>query len=134
MPDELPLVLVDPVLVGRALRQIVDNAAKYSSPASTITVSAEHVGTRVAICVRDEGVGITADEAERLFERFYRSPRHQAVAAGSGLGLWIARSFVAACGGELSIESNGRDQGTIVTIYLPAPSVVERGSQDNGDE
>lgn len=133
VPDELPLVYVDPALIGQALRQIVDNAAKYSPPHSTITITAHARNDRLAISVRDKGMGVTADEKERLFERFYRSPRHKAAQPGSGLGLWIARAFVAVSGGQLSIESGGRDRGTTVTLDLPAPR-IRPFTRDDGDE
>jgi two-component system sensor histidine kinase KdpD len=132
--DDLPLVHVDPVLIGRALRQIIDNAVKYSPAGSAITIDAEDLGGRLAIRVHDMGMGLTAEEKARLFERFYRSPRHQAAAPGSGLGLWIARAFLRSGNGQLVVESAGRDQGTTVALYLPAPSAPGRGTQDDSDE
>jgi len=121
LPEELPLVYVDPMLVTQALRQIVDNAAKYSPAGSTIRIGAREAGEHVVVDVRDEGMGVTDEEKERLFERFYRSPRHSAAQPGSGLGLWIAQAFVRAIGGQLTIDSGGRDRGTTVTVRLPAP-------------
>jgi two-component system sensor histidine kinase KdpD len=134
VPDDLPLVYIDPALIKRALRQIVDNAVKYSPLDSTIVVGAWHLGDRIAVFVRDEGMGVTVEEKERLFERFYRSPRHAAAQTGSGLGLWIARAFVAASGGQLSIESGGRDQGTTVILQLPVPKMARRDAHDDSDE
>jgi two-component system sensor histidine kinase KdpD len=105
LPDDLPLVRVDPVLVVQALRQIIDNAAKYSPAGSAIAVAATEEGDGVAVRVADEGAGLTEEDKSRLFERFYRSSRHQATVPGSGLGLSIARAFIGASGGRLTVES-----------------------------
>jgi signal transduction histidine kinase len=58
-----------------------------------------------------------------VFERFYRGPRSGATTTGSGLGLWIAQAFVAACGGKLEAASPGAEQGAIITMLLPAPTI-----------
>jgi two-component system sensor histidine kinase KdpD len=104
LSDELPLLHIDPILVQQAIGLIIDNALKYSPTASAIVIDAQDDGSRITLRVRDDGVGITAEERERLFERFYRSPRHQRSTAGSGLGLWIARAFIAANDGRLEID------------------------------
>jgi signal transduction histidine kinase len=78
----------------------------------------------VVICVHDEGIGLTSQEKSRIFERFYRGPRHQGTVAGSGLGLWIARAFVTASGGRLCVDSAGPGKGTVVTVSLPAPGAL----------
>src|SRR5262249_29247579 len=67
VPSDLPLIHVDPVLVQQALVQIFDNAAKYSPPDSTITVTARSGGERMQISVADEGVGVTADEKAKIW-------------------------------------------------------------------
>ncbi len=134
MSDELPLVRTDPVLVEQALRQIIGNAVKYSPPNSKISVMASEEEGHVAIRVIDNGMGFTAQEKPNLFERFYRSPRHQGVAPGFGLGLWIARAFVDVCGGELSVESEGPGRGTTATIRLPAPAVAAHEANEDEHE
>jgi two-component system sensor histidine kinase KdpD len=130
LSDELPLLHIDPILVQQALRLIIDNAVKYSSTESAISVEAEDDGSRILLRVRDHGMGITAEERERLFERFYRGPRHQRLVAGSGLGLWIARAFLVANEGQLEVESAGTDKGTTVTVYLPIRPCPEREARD----
>jgi two-component system sensor histidine kinase KdpD len=130
----LPLVRVDPVLIEQALRQVIDNAAKYSAAGSTITVSASAGPGTVEFAVTDQGVGLTAEERARLFERFYRGPRHQAAVKGSGLGLWIARAFVVACGGQVTAASAGAGRGTTITLSLPAPADAGADPTENGDE
>jgi two-component system sensor histidine kinase KdpD len=134
LEDDLPLVHVDAVLIVQALRQIIDNAAKYSPAGSRITIGARGVGGRVAIRVEDRGMGLTAEEKARLFQRFHRNPRHRATAAGSGLGLWIARAFVVVSGGTLSIDSLGPGEGATVTMELPAPPYAGSDAEDPGDD
>jgi two-component system sensor histidine kinase KdpD len=120
VPAELPFIHVDPVLLEQALGQVIDNAAKYSPAGSTITIAAKTEGAAVVLSVKDEGVGLVGEERTRLWERFFRGERHASNVPGSGLGLWIARAFVTANGGEIEAFSEGADRGTIVSIRLPA--------------
>jgi two-component system sensor histidine kinase KdpD len=131
---DLPLVRIDPVLVEQALRQIIDNAAKYSPPGTTIAIAARAAHGTVDITVKDQGAGLTTEEQKWLFQRFYRSSRHQGTIKGSGLGLWIARAFVVASGGLLEARSEGAGCGTTIIISLPAPPLVEANQLENGDE
>jgi two-component system sensor histidine kinase KdpD len=133
LPDDLPLVRVDQILVEQALRQIVDNAAKYSPAGSTIAVVATEECDGVAIRVADEGAGLTEEDKSRLFERFYRGSRHHGTVPGSGLGLSIARAFIGASGGRLNVESAGRGRGTTVSVWLPAPPRSAQDGEDDGD-
>jgi two-component system sensor histidine kinase KdpD len=121
MDSNLPFIYVDPVLVEQAFVQIVDNAAKYSSNGSTITVEARRNGRNVVLSVHDAGAGLTAEENEQIGQRFFRGARHQATTSGSGLGLWIAKAFVGVNGGKIQAVSSGADQGTKVSIHLPLP-------------
>jgi K+-sensing histidine kinase KdpD len=116
---DLPLIKVDSVLVEQALGQLLDNAAKYSSTGSPVIVSARLELDRVVLSVSDEGAGLTADEKAQFGRRSFRSQRLAAGSSGSGLGLWVASTFVAANGGTLDVMSEGPDRGTMVTIRLP---------------
>jgi len=119
MDSNLPLIYVDAILVEQAFVQIVDNAAKYSPPGSSIEVAAKRNGHAVVLSVTDQGVGLTADEHAQLGKRFFRGARHAATTSGSGLGLWIAKAFVGANGGTIEAESAGADRGTTMAIHLP---------------
>jgi two-component system sensor histidine kinase KdpD len=119
LPDSLNLAHIDPVLIEQALRLVIDNAAKYSAAGSTIVVEAQSHAGEVRIAVCDEGIGLSEQDREEMFERFYRGARTRETTTGSGLGLWIARAFVVACGGRLEAKSAGVDQGSTVTITLP---------------
>ena len=120
VPDDLPFAKGDSILIDQALGQILDNAAKYSPIGSAIRVIATCGDDRIVISVIDEGAGLTPGERSRLMQRFYRSERHASTITGSGLGLWIAHAFVAACGGEIEATSDGIARGTQVSIRLAA--------------
>ncbi len=117
-PD-LPLVRVQPALIENALVQLLDNAIKYSPTGSKIAILGNADGKWLVLSVSDQGAGLTADERSHVGQRSFRSNRHAAAARGSGLGLWIANTFVAANGGKLEADSPGPGRGTTVRIYLP---------------
>ena len=125
--DDLPLLHVDSGLVEEACGQILENAAKYSPSGSTITVDVRCEPDRVIVVVSDQGVGITADERQQLGHRSFRSTRHQSSIPGTGLGFWIASTFIQANHGTIAVHSRGPGQGTTVSISLPAsePSTSE---------
>ena len=120
--DELPLLHVDSGLIEEACGQILENAAKYSPSGSTISVEVRPEPECVIIRVSDQGVGIAPDEQGKLGRRSFRGERHQASVPGSGLGFWIASTFVHAHGGTITVRSRGHGQGTAVTIALLATS------------
>jgi two-component system sensor histidine kinase KdpD len=129
--DDLPFVRGDAVLIDQALGQILDNAAKYSPAGSTIRIAAARADDGVVISATDQGAGISSAERPRLMQRFYRGERLGAITTGSGLGLWIAQAFVAACGGRIEVESEGIGRGAKVSILLPALPAV---AQDIGSD
>jgi two-component system sensor histidine kinase KdpD len=117
--EDLPLVNVDSGLIEEACGQLLENAAKYSPSSSTISVRTRVEQDRVILSISDQGVGITPDERQQLGRRSFRSQRHQATIPGSGLGFWIASTFVTANGGAIEISSQGQGQGTTASISLP---------------
>ncbi|MEA2984629.1 MAG: two-component system, OmpR family, sensor histidine kinase KdpD [Alphaproteobacteria bacterium] len=116
--DDLPLLRLDPMLVEKALGQLIENAVKYSPLNSTIEIAAHQSSGMIKFAVKDEGTGISSDEMDRIWDRFFRSPRHRDV-QGSGLGLWIARALVTACDGRVEAHSAGIGRGATVALYLP---------------
>jgi two-component system sensor histidine kinase KdpD len=131
--DNLPLIYVDSILIERALGHLIENAVKFSAPSSPIEISAGWVDRMIKFAVRDEGVGLSADERDHIWERLYRSPRHTAI-GGSGLGLWIARALVTACGGEVDAFSAGVGRGTTLSIHLPVPPRADYEQLRSPDE
>jgi two-component system sensor histidine kinase KdpD len=117
--DQLPAVLADTELLGQALKQLVDNAIKYSPPESLVTMSAGLYEHQILISVRDQGPGLTELEQSRVFEKFYRGRYDGSAIQGTGMGLAIAKEIAEAHGGSVSVESQ-LGQGTRFTISLPA--------------
>jgi K+-sensing histidine kinase KdpD len=120
---DIPLVHVDQILVEQALGQLLENAAKYSPVGSEIKVTSSCEHDAVVLSVKDQGPGLTSDEKSHLGKRPFRGRRQSAGEAGSGLGLWIASSFIAANGGSLHAESSGPNLGTTLSLRLPTVSV-----------
>jgi len=103
--SQLPAIPIDRRLVKLALKQLIDNALKYSPPGTPVRVRAFADGGRVAVEVIDGGAGIPAAEQLRIFDRFYRSPSVKQRIPGSGLGLSIAHSIMQAHNGVLKVSS-----------------------------
>ena len=117
-PQPVRLTPFDKRLMKLAIRQLVDNAMKYSPPESSIEVRVLLNDDNLMLEVTDHGAGIPLDEQKRIFERFYRSPSVKNQIPGSGLGLSIAHSIVEAHNGELTVSS--RPGKTTFRITLPA--------------
>jgi two-component system sensor histidine kinase KdpD len=116
----LPRIAADAELLALALRQLIDNALKYSPPASPIGVTADREGDRVVIRVHDRGPGIPERERERIFDKFYRRGAAKQRVPGTGLGLYIAREILRTHGGDLWIESEP-GEGSEFCAALPVP-------------
>jgi signal transduction histidine kinase len=137
-------VLGDAPHLRQVLSNLLDNAAKYSSPNSLIyllavpttlkeienllpydqfdPISNENSGeTRVVLVrVQDQGEGILPQDQQRIFEKFYRAPRSLTTSVrGSGLGLYISRRYIEAMGGRLWLEKTVPNEGSTFTFYLP---------------
>ena len=117
LQKELPLIRVDARAIDEVIYNLVENAAKYSLPGTTITLNAATHGNAVLISVLDEGKGIPAESRERVFEKFVRLDGDRT--DGLGLGLAIARGIVEAQNGKIEIKGGAEDRGTNVTLTLP---------------
>lgn len=118
LPQETTTVMVDPVRIGQILGNLLVNALKYSPEGSPITVTGARDGDWYRLTVGDQGIGMTADEVERVFEKFYRVHSALSNIGGLGLGMTIVKNIVDAHHGEIAIDSTpGR--GTTVTVRLP---------------
>ena len=132
--NELPAIKVDDHAISEAVYTLVDNAAKYSPPGSTIRISAmPRENECILLSVEDRGPGISVDVRERVFEKFFRAMRDGDVgdrkSSGSGMGLAIARGIVEAHHGRIWIEDADGHAGAKFVIELPinAPSPSGRG-------
>jgi len=123
IPEGLPAVAGDRDALTNAVRNLVDNASKYSRDCDTVWLSAaaEGNGREVVIRVRDRGIGIPAPEHERIFERFYRCPGASRSVPGSGLGLALVRQVMTAHGGRVSVQS-AAGEGSTFSLTLPVTS------------
>jgi signal transduction histidine kinase len=116
----LPLVQGDPAALRRALRNLIENAAKYGGINPRIDVRARAGNGDVEITVEDHGDGLRREDLPHLFEPFYRG--RQAVEksiAGSGLGLSVVRHIAEAHHGRIDVETGGPGEGSAFTLHLP---------------
>ena len=134
VPASLPLVECDAVLIERVLVNLLENAAKYTPPSSTVTISARVDGEALRVTVADDGPGIPPGQETAIFEKFARGARESSV-AGVGLGLAICKAIVEAHGGTIG-ASNGPARGARFEFTLPlgTPPVVEAEAAPRADE
>lgn len=116
VPDDLPLIGIDPVRIREVLLNLLANAVRHTPNGGAVTIRAAREPRRLIIRVVDSGSGIPPEDLPRIFERFQKGRDSR----GSGLGLAIARNLVLAHGGEIHLES-AVGRGTTVTISLPSP-------------
>jgi two-component system sensor histidine kinase KdpD len=114
----LPRPPVDFALIEQAIFHVLENAAKYTPPDTTVAITAEPVADGVALRIADEGSGFPDEDSERIFTKFYRSPSAAGI-AGTGLGLAICRGFVEAHGGVITATNRTDRTGALFTIILP---------------
>ena len=120
---EAPPVLAiqaDAERIGQVLDNLVSNALRYSSEGAPVALQAVADGDEVVVSVIDQGPGLTTEQRERIFERFYRvDPSRSRALGGSGIGLAIARALTEAMGGRIWAESEGAGRGSTFRVALP---------------
>ena len=113
---------VDAARLTRVVNNLVDNAIKYSPAAGLITVELGReesaAGAQVRIVVRDQGIGVPADDLPHIFTRFYRSPAVVGRMTGTGIGLASVRQIVEQHGGRVAVESQ-EGEGSTFTVWAP---------------
>jgi len=109
-------------LFEQVLFNLLDNAAKYSPPDTTVSVRSQRDKDSVVLQVADEGEGIPPGELESVFDKFYRVQKADRVRPGTGLGLAISRGFVEAMHGTISAANRADRRGAVLTIRLPVPA------------
>jgi len=120
-------VRYDEQTMGRALKNLIQNALKYTPQEGVITVSTGCLDDQFMIAVRDTGVGIPPEELKHIFDRFYRVEAHRPIDGGSGLGLAIVKKIVEAHLGQINVMS-APSGGTTFTIQLPLANQDIRAS------
>ena len=120
LPDVLPIVTIDAHYILHALDHVLDNAIKFNRKPGRIWIKAWVREDEVWLQVEDEGIGIPAAELPHIFERFYQiDGTTSRKYGGLGLGLAIVKEVIAAHQGRVWAESQGKEQGTALTIALP---------------
>jgi two-component system sensor histidine kinase KdpD len=122
---DLPIIEVDRGLTELALRQLLNNALKYSPPSSLIQIKAECQDDVIVIGVSNAGPAIPEAEQNLIFEKFYRGRDVRARIPGTGMGLAIARDIVEAHGGRIGLKS---ESGKVVQFSFTLPIVASRKS------
>jgi two-component system sensor histidine kinase KdpD len=117
LPVDLPEIEADPVWLSKLMVNLLENAAKYSAPGSTVFITAERCGDLVSCSVADRGVGIDPLEQGLIFDKFYRSRQRSANISGTGLGLAICRAIIEAHGGSLQVTSQP-GYGSVFTMSV----------------
>ena len=105
VPDGLPPAEADPEFAGQVIKQILENAVKYSPEDAPITVSAELQNGKIVVAIADRGPGLEDHERALVFDKFFRGRQHRFSTKGTGMGLAIAKGIVEAHGERIWVES-----------------------------
>ena len=127
LPEDLPPVLVDGLLIEQVLINLLENATKHTPAGQPIDIEARRVADTIVVDVADRGPGLPTGEEQRIFDKFFGA----GTGGGAGLGLTICRAIVEAHGGRIRGE-NRRDGGAVFRLSLPAgepPRLPERGDE-----
>lgn len=119
IPNDLPLVYVDPERLAQVLRNLLENALAYTPAKGDVMVEAHRENGLVEVSVRDTGIGIAPEHLPYIFERFYRADKSRTrITGGAGLGLAIVKHIVEAQGGHVFVKS-ALERGTTISFTLP---------------
>jgi two-component system, cell cycle sensor histidine kinase PleC len=118
--SDLPNIEADELKVKEILYNLLSNAAKFTPAGGKIGMQAKKLGPEIEVVVWDTGVGIAAENMEKIFEGFFRvDTPYSRVTEGTGLGLPLSKKLVELHGGKFSVESKGLGLGTLVRFTLP---------------
>ncbi|MGA9895276.1 MAG: sensor histidine kinase KdpD [Xanthobacteraceae bacterium] len=126
LATDMPMVSLDAVLFEQVLFNLLDNAAKYAAPGTTIFIRTWRDRTTVCLQILDEGEGIPQSDLEHIFDKFYRVQKTDQVRPGTGLGLAISRGFVEAMNGTIVAGNRTDRRGAAFTITLPVASKPQK--------
>jgi signal transduction histidine kinase len=119
VPDDLPVLTTDRQVLSRVLQNLVDNALKYSPDGSPCELEARADGDRIVFWVQDYGIGISAEEMPKIFDRFYQVDSSSTrTFRGAGLGLSLVQDLLQHLGGTIEVES-AQGVGSRFTVRLP---------------
>lgn len=118
LPEECPIVLIDQKKMIQVMENLLSNAVKFSPAGSPVRVAGEVRGDLFQFTVEDQGIGMTAEQKERVFDKFYRGDASNSAVGGLGLGMAIVKSIIEGHEGEIRVESEP-GSGTQVIFTLP---------------
>lgn len=126
----MPHIAGDGDRLAQVLTNLISNALKFTPTGGRVDVITRLTDDGVVLIVRDTGIGISQKDLSRVFERFFQVDKARGPKRGTGLGLAITREIIEAHGGQISVHSEGQNQGTTFRIWLPSPhlSTVVRKS------
>ncbi len=117
-PADSPPVLADEDRIAQVIENLISNAVKYSPPQGRIIITGTQEDNMLHISIEDQGVGLSEDELDHIFDKFYRADTSETAPSGTGLGLYISRAIVKSHGGQISASSQP-GQGATFTFTLP---------------
>lgn len=126
LPADSVVLLGDSLRLAQTLENLIGNAVKFSPAGSRIRIHCRRAGSLVEVSVCDQGIGMTPEQAERIFEKFYRVDTSTTAKRGLGLGMTIVKNIIDAHGGRIRVESHP-GEGTKVTFSLPVEGVSAGG-------
>ncbi|MGQ9627652.1 MAG: GAF domain-containing protein [Anaerolineae bacterium] len=119
-PEKWPVLIGDKDKLSQVMRNLLSNATKYSPQGGEVVIEARNKEGYLEISVSDQGIGMSAEQVARIFEKFYRGDASNTAIEGTGLGMVIVRHIVEGHGGKIWVESE-QGVGTTVTFVLPLP-------------
>ncbi len=121
IPDDLPPVLVDPILLDQVLTNLLENAVAHAGPERTVRVAAAPAsdGAGVELVVEDSGEGVPTREMDHIFEKFFRASGRRPGGRGLGIGLAVVRGLTLAMGGTVAARRSALG-GLAIAVTLPA--------------
>ena len=111
-------IFIDKKKIATVLKNLISNAVKYSPEGGVIKIQGEIVKYNYQVFVEDEGIGMTPEQAEKAFDKFYRADISNTAIDGTGLGMSVAKLIIEAHGGKIGLKSEYR-KGTKVSFTLP---------------
>jgi two-component system sensor histidine kinase KdpD len=120
IPEDIPLIRADFVLLEQAVTNLLDNAHKYSKQDKEVIIEVKQISSEVQVSITNNGVSIPESDREKIFEKFYRLTTNQHI-TGTGLGLSICKGIIEAHGGRIWVEA--KEEKVIFTFTLPIVSM-----------
>ena len=117
-------VQIDSEKIEQVMKNIINNAIKYSPSGGTISVKGEKTDGEYLVTVEDQGIGMTPEQVEKIFDKFFRADASNTAIEGTGLGMSIVKHIVEMHGGRVWVKSE-KGKGSVVKFTIPLPSMEE---------